>query len=166
MTPQEGDPHFSQLLMQVGRLNYTWTNTESVLIHLIAGLVRTDTETALVVFLTLNTTRARVELVERLVKLEHVDAELRRRVLGATRDMMRQSALRNRYNHCIYSFDKDAGTARTILMRIADRKDKLKIGQTEAVDEQAIAGIESAIEALQDVNHTIWKIVIDYGFPT
>lgn len=165
MTPQEGDPHFSQLLMQVGRLNYTWTNTESVLIHLIAGLIGTDTETALVVFLTLNTTRARVELVERLVKLEHVDPELRRRVLSATRDMMRQSALRNRYNHCIYSFDKDAGTTRTILMRIADRKDKLKIGQTEDVDDTAIAGIERAIESLHAVNRDIWAIVLDFGFP-
>ncbi|NIZ12721.1 hypothetical protein HCZ87_04860 [Phaeobacter sp. HF9A] len=152
--------------MLVGRLNYTWTNTESLLIHLIAGLGGTDTEAALVIFLTLNTTRARVELVERLVKLERVDPALRERVLTATRDMMRQSALRNRYSHCIYSFDKDAGTARTILMRIADRKDKLKIGQTEEVDEQAITSIENAIDALQDVNRAIWKIVIDYDFPT
>lgn len=169
MTPTslgEGDPHFARLLMLVGQMNYMWTNTESVLIHLIAGLLGTDTEKALVVFLSLNTTRARVDLVERLVKLDRVDPELRQRVLRATGDMMRQSALRNRYNHCIYSFDKDAGTARTILMRIADRKDRLKIGQTEAVDEHAIEGIEAAIVALQTVNHTLWQIVLDYGFPT
>ncbi len=166
MTPNEGDPHFSQLLMQVGRLNYTWTNTESLLIHLIAGLSKTDTEAALVIFLTLNTTRARVELVERLAKLDRFDAKLRKRILATTRDMMRQSALRNRYSHCIYSFDKEAGTARTILMRVADRKDKLKIGQTEEVDDQAIAGIQKAIEALQEVNRSIWSIVRDYDFPT
>ncbi len=169
MTPAgvpEDDPHFSRLLTLVGRMNYTWTNTESVLIHLIAGLARTDTETALVIFLTLNTTRARVELVERLVKLERVDPELRKRVLQATGDMMRQSALRNRYNHCIYSFDEAAGTARTILMRIADRKDRLKIGQTEAVDELAVEGVEQAVDALQKVNRTLWSIVVDYKFPT
>lgn len=161
-----GDQNFSQLLMLIGRLNYTWTNTESLFIHLIAGLTGTDTEAALIIFLTLNTTRARVELVERLVKLERCDPELRRRVLEASKLMMRQSALRNRYNHCIYSFDKDAGTARTILMRISDRKDRLKIGQTNDVDDRAIEEIERTIATLQDVNSTIWKIVQDYGFPT
>lgn len=166
MSPSETDPHFSQLLMLVGRLNYTWTNTESVLIHLIAGLTGCDTEKALVIFLTLNTTRARVEMVERLAKLDGTDPKLQLRVLTATKDMMRQSALRNRYNHCIYSFDKDAGTARTILMRIADRKDRLKMGQTEAVDDRAIHDIEQAIAQLQAVNQTLWGIVCDYGFPT
>ncbi|CUH66352.1 hypothetical protein TG4357_02387 [Thalassovita gelatinovora] len=160
------DQNFSQLLMLIGRLNYIWTNTESLFIHLIAGLTGTDTEAALIIFLTLNTTRARVELVERLVKLERTDPELRLRILEATKMMMRQSALRNRYNHCIYSFDKDAGTARTILMRIADRKDTLKIGQTADIDDKAIEEIEETIKTLQSVNGTIWKIVQDYEFPT
>ncbi len=160
------DENFSQLLMLVGRLNYTWTNTESLFIHLIAGLAKTDTEAALIIFLTLNTTRARVELVERLAKLERTDADLRGRILNATASMMRQSSLRNRYNHCIYSFDKEAGTARTILMRIADRKKTLKIGQTAEVNAAAIEEIEQAIQALQEVNATIWKILRDYAFPT
>lgn len=163
--PLAADQNFSQLLTLVGRLNYTWTNTESLLIHLIAGLTGTDTEAALIIFLTLNTTRARVELVERLVKLERTDPDLRRRVLEATKAMMRQSALRNRYNHCIYSFDKEAGTARTILMRISDRKDTLKVGQTVDVDDKAIGEIEETIQTLQGVNGTIWKIVQDFDFP-
>lgn len=163
--PLAADQNFSQLLTLVGRLNYTWTNTESLLIHLIAGLTGTDIEAALIIFLTLNTTRARVELVERLVKLERTDPDLRRRVLEATKAMMRQSALRNRYNHCIYSFDKEAGTARTILMRISDRKDTLKVGQTVDVDDKAIGEIEETIQTLQGVNATIWKIVQDFDFP-
>jgi hypothetical protein len=56
--------------------------------------------------------------------------------------------------------------ARTILMRISDRKDRLKIGQTSDVDDRAIEEIERTIATLQDVNSTIWKIVQDYGFPT
>jgi hypothetical protein len=160
------DQRFSDLLGLVGRLNYTWTNTESLLIHLIAGLARTDTETALVIFLTLNTTRARVELVKRLAKLERAEPELRSRILAAMRDMMRHSALRNRYNHCIYSFDQDSGTARTILMRIADRQDELKIGQMSDIDDRAIAQIEEAIAKLDEANRTIWQIVLDYDFPT
>lgn len=55
MTPKDECDDF---LLQVGKLNYAWTNTESLLIHFIAGLVRTDIETATVIFLTLNTSRA------------------------------------------------------------------------------------------------------------
>ncbi|MBN2739670.1 MAG: hypothetical protein JXR35_02095, partial [Rhodobacteraceae bacterium] len=52
-------PEFDTFLMQIGRINYAWTNTESLLIHLIAGLAQTDKETAVILHLTLNTTRAR-----------------------------------------------------------------------------------------------------------
>jgi hypothetical protein len=159
-----GDP-FSQLLTRVGRLNYTWTNTESLLIHLIAGLAKTDTETALVVFLTLNTTRARIDLVERLAKLERTPPDLRREVLAATKGLMRHSPLRNRYNHCIYAFDRQAGTAQTILMRIADRKDRLKIGEAAQIDDAALADVDAAVEALNAVNREIWDLVIRHDFP-
>ncbi|WP_233488767.1 hypothetical protein [Rhodovulum sp. 12E13] len=162
--PGEADP-FSRLLTRVGRLNYTWTNTESLLIHLIAGLARTDTETALVIFLTLNTTRARVDLVERLSKLERTPPDVRREVLRATKGLMRHSPLRNRYNHCIYAFDRQAGTAQTILMRIADRKDRLKIGETAQIDETALTDVDAAVEALNAVNREIWDIVIRHDFP-
>jgi hypothetical protein len=54
--------NFDDLLLLVGRLTYSWAKTESLLIHLIAGLARVDKETAVVIFLTLNTTRARVDL--------------------------------------------------------------------------------------------------------
>ena len=66
---------FQEVLLLVGQLNYTWTNTESLLIHLIAGLARVDKETAVVVFLTLNTGKARIELVERLAKMKSTKAE-------------------------------------------------------------------------------------------
>ena len=71
----------------MGELNYTWTNTESLLIYLIAGLARTDKETAIVVFLTLNTTRARIDLVERLAKLPKTAPECRDEVLAVTSQM-------------------------------------------------------------------------------
>ena len=50
-------PRFQEILLLIGQLNYTWTNTESLLIYLIAGLAQVDKETAIVIFLTLNTRR-------------------------------------------------------------------------------------------------------------
>jgi hypothetical protein len=156
---------FDTLLLLIGRLNYTWTNTESLLIHLIAGLCRTDKESAMIVFLTLNTTRARVDLIERLAKLERTGAAERERVLAGTRRLLKLAALRNRYNHCIYSFDPESGATRTILMRIADRKDTIKVGEITDIDATAIADIERALADLATLNTDLWATIRDLGYP-
>ena len=110
MSDTDKQLNFDGFLLLVGKLNYAWTNTESLLIHLIAGLAEVDKETATVIFLTLNTTRARIDLVERLSKLDKVSATERAPILALTGRIQRQSALRNRYNHCIYAFDADGET--------------------------------------------------------
>ncbi|GLP88565.1 hypothetical protein [Tritonibacter mobilis] len=158
-------PSFDAFLLLVGRLNYAWTNTESLLIHLIAGLAEVDKETATVIFLTLNTTRARIDLVERLSKLDRVSADEREPVLALTGRIQRQSALRNRYNHCIYAFDPENGNLHTILMRIADRKDTLKIGQSTPLNDAAAEDIETAISELTAINHGIWQVIAQFGYP-
>jgi hypothetical protein len=158
-------PDFDAILLLIGKLNYSWTNTESMLIHLIAGLAGTDKTTAVVIFLTLNTTRARVDLVERLAKMERTPAEQRSRVLDLTGRMMKISPLRNRYSHSIYAFDPESGSARTILMRIADRKDDLKMGRNDTIDDKSIADIRNAISELKKINSAFWSLSIDFGYP-
>lgn len=165
MTAQLRSDSFDRFLQLLGRLNYSWTNTESLLIHLIAGLARTDKETATVIFLTLNTTRARVDLVERLAKLDRTSPEERDQVLTVTRQVLRLSGMRNRYNHCIYSFDPESGSASTILMRIADRKTDIKIGQTSALDTAALDDVEAALEELAGLNTRIWSLIRDRRYP-
>ncbi|MBK5928099.1 hypothetical protein CCR87_12300 [Rhodobaculum claviforme] len=152
-------------MLLIGRLNYSWTNTESLLIHLIAGLVGTTKETAVIIFLTLNTTRARVDLVERLSKMDGRDPAERARVLEVTRRLLGLSGLRNRYNHCIYSFDPDGGAPRTIQMRIADRRDAIKVGQTDLLDAAARADIDAAISNLEALNRAIWALIAEYRYP-
>jgi hypothetical protein len=156
---------FDSFLLLIGKLNYSWTNTESLLIHLIAGLSEMDKEIATVVFLTLNTTRARIDLVERLSKLTRVEAEERTRILSLTGRIQRQAALRNRYNHCIYAFDSEGGNPRSILMRIADRKDKLMMGQVNDLDAAAAEAVEEAISELKSINRDIWQAVSDFNYP-
>lgn len=165
LTPPVAHGRFDSFLLTIGKLNYCWTNTESVLIHLIAGLGRCDKETAVIIYLTLNTTRARVDLVERLAKLERIDEHERKTILSSTHELLRLAALRNRYNHCIYSFDPDDGTARTIMMRISDRKDAIKVGRTNELDDRALSEIEDSIARLADLNNRLWQCVREYGYP-
>lgn len=162
--PQKG-LEFDDFLLLIGRLNYTWTNTESLLIHLIAGLSAIDKEIATVIFLTLNTTRARIDLVERLSKLDRIDASEMKSILALTGRIQRQSALRNRYNHCIYAFDPEGGNPRTILMRISDRKETLKMGQSNPLNDAAAEDIEDAIRELMAINRDIWRVVAEFDYP-
>lgn len=159
-------PSPQDVLLLVGQLNYTWTNTESLLIYLIGGLARVDKETAAIVFLTLNTPRARIDLVERLAKMSKTPAECRAEILDVTRKLTLQAGLRNKFNHCIYSFDPESGRNATQLMRIFDSKNEIKYGKMEDLDQGEIAKIKKSISALIDINKSVWAITRKYGFPT
>ncbi|MFD0916527.1 hypothetical protein ACFQ14_08920 [Pseudahrensia aquimaris] len=160
-----GGQEFEELLSLLGRLNYVWTNTESVLIHVIAGLARTDIDTATLVFLTLNTTRARINLVERLVKLERESDSLRKEILALTKRLSQALALRNKFNHCIYSFNADDGSAQAILMRIQDRATQIQYGKSQAVNAGTIAKTEQVLDDLRDINDHLWAIILKQSYP-
>lgn len=151
------------LLLLVGQLNYSWTNTESLLIHLMEHLMGTRKDVATITFLTLNTTRARLDLVERLVKLPAAFAEDRTFVLDITARMRRVSGMRNKYNHCIYGFD-DAGTIESAqLMRVADFGDNLRYGRIELIDDTEMARIRGSIEEIIVVNKDILQHLQNRG---
>lgn len=153
------------VLLLVGQLNYSWTNTESLLIHLIAGLARVDKETAIVIFLTLNTSKARIDLVERLAKLQRTPLDLRVAVLSATERLTRHSRLRNRYSHCIYSFDETGSHGSTQLMRIVDAKDAIHYGKIEELGPSQLRAIAKAVDEIAKTNRAIWAVVDAYDFP-
>ena len=54
------------LMTLIGQLVFSWSNNESLLIYVLMLLLKTDERSAAVVFSTLNTTRARLDLVRRL----------------------------------------------------------------------------------------------------
>lgn len=158
-------PRFQEILLLIGQLNYTWTNTESLLIYLIAGLARVDKETAIVIFLTLNTTRARIELVERLSKLAKNPTDRRREILAVTEQLTQQAKLRNKYSHCIYSFDETGTSGSTQLMRIFDAKDDIRYGKIEELDDAEVSKITNCINDIKNTNTTIWRLVHEYSYP-
>lgn len=155
-----------QVLQLVGQLNYAWTNTESLFIYLIGHLVGTNKEAAIVIFLTLNTTRARIDLLERLSKLNSVSDETRRRVLDLTERLKQEAKVRNKYNHCIYSFDANGEFGSTQLMRINEFGDDLRYGKVELLDDGEIGRIRNAIKEVTSVNRDIWTFIRDSKIET
>ncbi|MCO4319280.1 hypothetical protein M8997_019005 [Phyllobacterium sp. 21LDTY02-6] len=150
---------FDDVLMLVGKLNYAWTNTESLFIYLIAHLLDTNKEAATIVFLTLNTTRARIDLLERLAKIRSTPPDVKKSVLDITSRMTREQRLRNKYNHCIYSFDESGRMASTQLMRIIDMDESLKYGKVEALDDAELQRIQNTIDSIISVNRSIWSFM-------
>ena len=156
---------FERLMQLTGQMNYLWTNTESLLIHIVAGLAGTSKDVAVVIFLTLNTTRARIDLVERLAKMDPREVEERDEVLDCTRALSRLAGVRNRFNHCIYSLDAESGAAQTILMRIADRKTDIRMGRIDPIDAAEIAHVEATLGEIAELNRRIWELIRRRDYP-
>ncbi|GAB4353885.1 MAG: hypothetical protein Kow0026_12180 [Oricola sp.] len=157
--------NFDELLLLLGRMNYSWTNTETLLIHFIAGLAGVDKETAIVIFLTLNTTRARFDLVDRLAKLDRVPDAMRDEILDLTGAMKDILKYKNRYNHSLYSFDADGGEAKTILMRVAETKRGIKFGKSQKLDADELERVREAIRKIETLNRAAWAIILKQKFP-
>ncbi len=163
--PQVLTKEFQNILLLVGQMNYSWTNTETLLIHFIAGLAGVDKETATVIFLTLNTTRARLDLVDRLAKMGRIKPSAKEEILALTHEMVKVLRHKNRYNHCLYSFDDEGKHAKTILMRIADTKSDIKIGKTQDLDASEMEKIRDSIKTIENINHQAWSLILKYEFP-
>ena len=66
----------TKILALIGNLSFTWSNNESVFIYMLMILLKTDINRAAIIFVTLNTTRARLDLVRRLGKATLKDPEV------------------------------------------------------------------------------------------
>ena len=82
-----------------------------------------------------------------------------------TQRLSDEAKLRNKYNHCIYSFDPDSGRNLTQSMRIFESRDEIKYGKIEELDVREIGRIQSSINSLIEINHMLWSITERYDFP-
>ncbi|SIQ66276.1 hypothetical protein SAMN05421641_11187 [Paracoccus thiocyanatus] len=158
------EPGLDAMLLRVGRLNYAWSNTESLLIHLLAGLTGMDKAAAVVVFLSVSSTRGRIEMVERLAKLRLGAGPEQQELLDLTGRFTKLSAVRHRYNHSIWSFQED-GSVSTILMRIADRRDRIHMGRKQPLGEDEMQRLDRDLDLLSQLNRNIWRFLLKYHYP-
>lgn len=152
-------PAMSDVLLRVGRLNYVWTNTESLLIYVIAHILDIEKDAAIIVFLTLNTTRSRIDLVERLAKLPSRPREESKTVLALMGRLKRESKTRNKYNHCIYSFDENGDISSTQLMRLVEDDREVRYGKVEQLDLKEVDRLEKSIGEIVAISKALWVFI-------
>ncbi|MBC9247214.1 hypothetical protein H4P12_10925 [Paracoccus sp. 11-3] len=152
------------VMLRVGRLNYAWSNTESLLIHMLAGLTGMSNGAAVVIFLSVTSARGRIEMVERLAKLRLPSGDHQKDLLELTARFSRLLAVRNRYNHSIWSFEED-GSVSTILMRIADRRDRIHMGRKQNLSDDELDKLDRDLTTLSTLNREMWRFLQHYNYP-
>jgi hypothetical protein len=154
-----GAPDRERLTAMIGALSLAWSNTESVLIYVLMVLLRTDDVSAALVYGTLNTARARVDLVSRLMQLRVQDAGLRAELEGLLADLEACGRLRNDLQHASYEFDAAGRPVRTRSMRVERTRKALRFGRVREIDAERLARIAEVTGRLGRVNRGLWDLL-------
>lgn len=143
----------------IGDLNFSWSNDESLFIYVLRLLLGTDDISAAIVFSTLNTTRARLDLVTRLTKVHVAEAGLRREIGRIVETFGRLTRLRNELTHCIFVVDEHGMITDTQTMKIEESRSRMRFGVRHPFDEARIRQLARAIAELNDLNRAIWDLL-------
>lgn len=148
-----------EIISHVGNLVFAWSNNESLFIYVLQILLRTDFPSAVVTFISLNTTRARLDLIRRLARLRLPDDEAVKRLDKLIERFNDCTRLRNEFNHCIYQVDAAGRITHTNVLRVKETPKGLEYVETRPFDAARIAEIERAVRRLTRLNRDLWAFL-------
>lgn len=149
----------TMLLALIGNLSFTWSNNESLFIYVLMLLLDTDEVAAAIVFSTLNTTRARLDLTQRLASIRIRKVEVREQLNALIERFNVATRLRNEFNHATFMLDEFGEITHTHSLRIVEQKGRLKFGSTRKVDVARIEEIVTTINDLRKLNRDLWDFL-------
>lgn len=147
------------VLALIGNLIFSWSNNESMFIYLLMALMKTDLDSAVITFATLNTTRARLDLIRRLAKAKLDDPAMIKKIEKLMERFNKCTRVRNEFNHCIYKVNEKGEITHTTILRIRETKSDVKISTMREIDKRRINEITSTIERLKVINRDLWNIL-------
>jgi hypothetical protein len=147
------------IMALIGNLVYSWANNESMFIYVLMVLMNTDETSAAVVFTTLNTTRARLDLVDRLAKIKIKDKSIHKALDRIIAQFNELTKLRNEFNHCMYTLNERGEITHTHSIRMQEVKGKLQLGVVRKMDDARIDDIVAAIRDMTKLNREIWDFL-------
>lgn len=149
----------ANLMALIGQLVFSSSNNESLLIYILMILLQTDEASAAIVFSTLNTTRARLDLVTRLARIKIDDRETRAVFDQLIKDFNDTNQVRNEFLHAMYTVDAKGAITHTQTMRLVMKGGKISFGQQHAIDQKRLDGILKACADLRSLNRRIWDVL-------
>jgi len=147
------------ILALIGNLIVSWSNNESLFIYVLMILLDTDRPSAAIVFATLNTTRARLDLIQRLSKIKLKDEKLDKALSKLIDRFNRSTALRNEFNHCMYITDETGQITHTQSMRIVENREHLQFGMSKPLDDARLKTMIAAAREMTTINRDIWELL-------
>jgi hypothetical protein len=151
--------HRTYILALIGNLVYSWSNNESMFIYVLMLLLNTDEASAAIVFATLNTTRARLDLIERLAKIKVKDAAIEKSLGRIVTQFNELTKIRNEFNHCMYAVDEHGDITHTNSIRLQEVRGRLQLGVVRKMDEARVEEMRSAIRNMTQLNREIWDFL-------
>lgn len=158
VAPKSADRRTSVLAL-IGNLVFSWSNNESLFIYLLMILLKTDQTSAAVVFATLNTTRARLDLIQRLAKLHVSDRTVTRTLDQLIERFNEYTRIRNEFNHCMYKVSSRGDITHTHSIRIVETRKRLQLGEVKPMDDARIKEMVETIHGLKTLNRDIWNFL-------
>jgi hypothetical protein len=149
----------TRLLALIGNLSFSWSNNESMFIYVLMLLLDVDEVAAAIVFSTLNTTRARLDLIQRLAVIRIARKEVREDLEALIERFTAATRLRNEFNHAMFMLDEHGDITHTQSLRIVEQRGRFKFGETRKVDKERIDEMYAAIRDMRDLNRDLWDFL-------
>lgn len=147
------------IMAMIGNLVFSWSNNESMFIYVLMLLLGTDEKSAAIVFVTLNTTRARLDLIRRLAKARVRDAGIMQELDKLIERFNAYTRVRNEFNHCTFTMNEEGEITHTHALRIVERRQSLRIGTVREMGRERIDEIVDVIDKLKHFNRDIWAFL-------
>jgi hypothetical protein len=147
------------VLALIGNLICSWSNNESLFIYVLMILLRTEESSAAIVFATLNTTRARLDLIQRLARIRITDRDISRSLARLIERFVESTKVRNELNHCMFIFDRSGAITHTQSMRLAETKASLRFGEIKPLDESRLQDMLRTTKEMTRINREIWELL-------
>ncbi len=149
----------TRLLALMGNLMFSWSNNESLLIYVIMLLLRTSEVNAAIVYATLNTSRARLDLVRRLAKTNLTDPAIRAALDDVIERFIACNRLRNEFSHSMYALDADGDIAQMRALRITETRRRISFGEATSFDDRRIGELVRLLRDLARLNRDLWTLL-------
>lgn len=147
------------LMTLIGQLVFSWSNNESLLIYVLMVLLRTDERSAAVVFSTLNTTRARLDLVRRLSLLHLHDPAARAKVDRTIELFNDANRIRNEFMHAMYLVNEQGQITHTQMLRFIEKRGRASFGDRQPIDAKRMQTLSDVHDRLGQLNRQLWDLL-------
>lgn len=147
------------ILALIGNVVLNWSNNESLFIYVLMLLQKTDQASAAILFATLNTTRARLDLIQRLARIKIKDKTLNKELDRLIERFNGGTHIRNEFNHCMYTVDGSGEISQTQSMRLVQTRGNLQFGETKPLDDARVNEMTEAVREMTRLNRDIWDFL-------